>query len=399
VRIAFITCGFPTEQADGGGLGHYLFRICRELLIVGHSPEVFVVSSVDERIEADGILVHRVDPSRRNRWAQRIVSATKWLPKGDFAIGCAAKLLPEAAALAAAFKRREREVAFDFVQSADFRAVGLFIPSRRDRPHIIRCSCAADLWSEADGHYGFNPWQCSWERFVIRRADRAYAPSRLVADHYYKKYGLDVGVVRPPFSSGDIDFCTDHQSRMRRKYLLHFGQLNDRKGTGFLADTLPLVWKEVPDFRMVWAGNGASGYLETLRVKWGEHAGQIEFTGRLAKSELYELLSQCQATVLPSLVDNLPNTVIESLIFDKPVVGTHGSSVDEIVEDGKNGWLVPFGDSRALANAILAAWRGSLSLTTGLIKLSPICDHMQPVAAIENLVQFAKSRGSCRDWK
>jgi glycosyltransferase involved in cell wall biosynthesis len=49
---------------------------------------------------------------------------------------------------------------------------------------------------------------------------------------------------------------------------------------------------------------------------------RIHVTGSLSKSELYAVLQRADAAVLPSQVDNLPNTVIESLMFGIPVIGS-----------------------------------------------------------------------------
>jgi glycosyltransferase involved in cell wall biosynthesis len=56
--------------------------------------------------------------------------------------------------------------------------------------------------------------------------------------------------------------------------------------------------------------------------------------------------------LLPTLMDNAPNTALEALACGLPVVTFRVGGVPEIVRDGSTGVLVEQGDAEALANAI-----------------------------------------------
>ena len=56
--------------------------------------------------------------------------------------------------------------------------------------------------------------------------------------------------------------------------------------------------------------------------------------------------------VMPSLLDNLPCTVMESLACGTPVVAFDVGGVGDLVKDGRNGRLVRVGDTEVLADAI-----------------------------------------------
>src|SRR4029078_1183319 len=122
-----------------------------------------------------------------------------------------------------------------------------------------------------------------------------------------------------------------------------------RTGTELLAQALPIAWKSVPDLTMVWTGRYSESEMQHWRSLWGKKSEQILVTGPVRRAELQVILRKAECSVLPSQVDNLPNTVIESLMNGIPVIGTRGASVDELVEDGVNGHLGPVGDSDALA--------------------------------------------------
>jgi glycosyltransferase involved in cell wall biosynthesis len=56
--------------------------------------------------------------------------------------------------------------------------------------------------------------------------------------------------------------------------------------------------------------------------------------------------------VISSISEALCLSLIEGMSLGKPSVGTNTGGVPEVVKDGHNGFLVPVGDSRLLADAV-----------------------------------------------
>ena len=80
----------------------------------------------------------------------------------------------------------------------------------------------------------------------------------------------------------------------------------------------------------------------------------VSFRGERTKAEVAELMRESDLFVLPSLFENLPCVLIESLASGLPFVASDVGGVHELV-DGPGGTLVPPGDPGALAAAIAAA--------------------------------------------
>lgn len=57
--------------------------------------------------------------------------------------------------------------------------------------------------------------------------------------------------------------------------------------------------------------------------------------------------------MLPSLEDNLPNTILEAMACGTSVVAFDTGGIRDMIEDGVNGFLVPSGDTKALAQRVL----------------------------------------------
>jgi glycosyltransferase involved in cell wall biosynthesis len=388
LRIAFLTPEFVTEYDTGGGLGNYLHRMTRALLEAGHVPEVFVLSrEAPGPIDFGGVRVVRVRRSDANPLLQAGVRLSWRL--GLHRLQPPLLLLNDARRLSSALARRDAERRFDLVQSADYLACGAFVHSVPGRPHLVRCSADGRLWADANGDTSpRRRWETQLERWSLRRADLAYAPSRFVADQLQRRYGIEVQVLRPPVAL-ECKPRRDESHGLPERYFIHFGQLAGSKGTPDLARALPRVWEQEPAFAMVWAGPDRTGRLREWSEAWGERRSRVVWLGELTKPELYAVLAEAEAAVLPSRVDNLPNTAIESLLLGVPVIGSAGASIDELVEPGVTGELVPIGDAEALAAAMLRLWRGQSTARRGFRWSSPLAEEMRPENAVRNLLRLA----------
>jgi glycogen synthase len=379
MRIAFLSPEYPTEHKDSGGLATYLQRMAQALRGSGHQAEIFVASRHRSRtLEDQQITVHRVNYAER----MHVPACSRAIP-----------WLHQAHALASRLEQRQASAPFDLVQSADLNATGLFVRRRPGRPHAVRCSSAADLYNLTDRRQSLvEPVRAMLERRTIRQADVAYAPSRYIADYFGRAHGIDLRVIPPPAYPAE-DRADEAGLALPERFLLHFGQLIARKGTEMVAAALPLAWAEAPDLTMVWTGPNATA-RDWLRWRglWGKQAGRVCATGPLPRARLHAVLRRAEASVLPSLVDNLPNTVIESLMLGIPVVGTRGASIDELVEDGVTGHLVELGDIRDLAAALVRVWRGQSPVRRGFEWRPPA--EMRPEQAVNNVLALAGVSGN-----
>lgn len=391
MRIAFLTPEFPSEEfVEGEGLGSYVYRMAHSLIQWGHEPEVFVSSrGPTQDLIYKGIRVHRVNWEEKQPPARMLLSpwnkSDRFRRRRD-----AVAWIFQAKALATALERRHLEAPFALVQSADFLGVGLFVRSRQGRLNVVRCSSAADLYNDIDGAASKVDWWRSYlERLSIRRANVAYAPSRYIAQYFADAHDLDVRVIRPPRHI-EIQSLLPPTTPVPNRFLFHFGQLTERKGTALLARALLLAWETAPDLAMVWSGRCYDQRkLEHWRSLWGARGRLVHITGPLPKTEIYAVLQKAEAAVLPSQVDNLPNTVIESLMFGIPVIGSRGASIDELVDDGINGHLVNLGDAAGLAQALVKMWKGESPVRKGFEWKTSIADEMRPERAVANLIALA----------
>jgi glycosyltransferase involved in cell wall biosynthesis len=131
------------------------------------------------------------------------------------------------------------------------------------------------------------------------------------------------------------------------------GRLSPEKGFAVLVEAAGHVVKVNPTAGFVLFGDGA------LR---GELAKQIADAGLEKHFVLGKFCKDLDGFVpffdllaVPSFTEGLPNVVLEAFAARVPVVATAVGGNPEIVDDGLNGYLVPAGDARSLADRILDA--------------------------------------------
>jgi glycosyltransferase involved in cell wall biosynthesis len=114
-----------------------------------------------------------------------------------------------------------------------------------------------------------------------------------------------------------------------------------------------LVLERLPETCFLIVGDGPERRtLETLAAELGIGARAI-FTGR--RTDVARLLTVFDVSVLTSVtVETFPMSFLEAMAMERPLVATRVGGVPEMIEEGRNGFLVPLRDERALADAIIA---------------------------------------------
>ena len=100
----------------------------------------------------------------------------------------------------------------------------------------------------------------------------------------------------------------------------------------------------------------ASSMAAFARTQCNGVAERLLILESLRHSSLYPIISGARLVVLPSLRDNFPNACLEAMGLGRVVIGTIGTTHDELISDGVNGFLVPPDNPGALADKMIAAW-------------------------------------------
>lgn len=128
----------------------------------------------------------------------------------------------------------------------------------------------------------------------------------------------------------------------KKDYILEFGKLCKDKGT----ETLLNVAKQMKDQTFVFVGYGPA-------VDFMKGIPNVKYLGFKGGEELNRIIAEAKVSVCPSeWYENCPFSVIESISFGTPVVGSRMGGIPELIEEGKTGELFEAGNANDLMQAI-----------------------------------------------
>ncbi|MEI8250461.1 MAG: glycosyltransferase [Synechococcus sp. ELA057] len=143
--------------------------------------------------------------------------------------------------------------------------------------------------------------------------------------------------------------------------------LEPLRGIASFLRCLPLLQRDHSSVQVVVAGQdghsygppppaGVGSWRELLKRELGDRVdwSRVHFVGHLPHGQLLKLFQITQAHVYLTYPYVLSWSALEAMACGAPLVGSATAPVQEVIEHGVNGWLVPFFDSDALARRLLA---------------------------------------------
>lgn|GEM_PF-1194616 len=238
----------------------------------------------------------------------------------------------------------------------------------------------------------FNRWAKGW---IYRRVDCCFAFSE-DAREYLAKLGISQGVRRSSWSLDMKSFgprpLVDPSSAglvgtSLAKTVLFIGQLIPRKGIlQLLAAWLELPKETRQRCRLLLVGDGPLREQVEAFIR-ERHLDSVEFIGQIPYARVKELLSTADLFVLPTLEDLFSLTVVEAMASGCAVVTTPFNGARELVDEGRNGWVV----DPSVPGALTATLQRGLSsetdlLTMGLAARSRV-ERMDNVKVMDDFAQ------------
>jgi GalNAc-alpha-(1->4)-GalNAc-alpha-(1->3)-diNAcBac-PP-undecaprenol alpha-1,4-N-acetyl-D-galactosaminyltransferase len=191
----------------------------------------------------------------------------------------------------------------------------------------------------------------NWLRkLTYPRADCIVFQSQGVADWFPPRIAARGTVIPnpvplPPVVSGapaekGIDPC-----------IVSLGRLTPIKGFDVLLVAFAATQAHWPQWRLeIWGEGSERETLQKMAQDLGV-ADRVQFPGLTPQP--FEVLRRADLFVLSSHAEGFPNALVEAMACGLPVICTRfGGAVDDILQDGMNGVLVPPGDPAALAEAL-----------------------------------------------
>ena len=157
-------------------------------------------------------------------------------------------------------------------------------------------------------------------------------------------------------NQGDSPLRNQGDSPPGPKRLLFFGEVRKNKGLEYLIRAEPIISASYPDYKICLAGRFRDETGNNLRYYRSlmSNPDRFEIHDRfIGNHEVAGFFEKSDIVVLPYIGASQSGILAIAFGFGVPVVATDTGSMGEVVRDGESGALVPPGDERALAHALL----------------------------------------------
>jgi glycosyltransferase involved in cell wall biosynthesis len=318
----------------GGGGGVFNKQIA-EVLVKKHSITVITsgFANLEKQEMVNGVEIIRVPVAfRKNLNAASIISMLTFFPSSIFAGNALLK------------ERR-----FDLVHSMfaiPSAPSGLYLAKKFRLPHFLSL-LGGDVY---DPSKSLSPHDTPLLKQIVRKmihdSDKVIANSVDIKKRALQYYGgsenidlISLGIIEPRFEAKKrSDFQLDENDIL----LVTVGRLVARKGLAHLLDII----KELNNkrVRLLIIGNGPESAGLMKQADDLEISDRIRFLGRVSDDEKFQILSLSDLYVSTSDHEGFGLVFLEAMATGLPVLCYDKGGQTDFLEDGKTGFLVPYGD-------------------------------------------------------
>jgi glycosyltransferase involved in cell wall biosynthesis len=189
---------------------------------------------------------------------------------------------------------------------------------------------------------------------TLKLADLVIVPSGFL-EKIFSKYGVTTCIV-----ANVIDLSHFQKTARKRNHiapiLLITRNLEPIYGIPTALKAFAILHKSLPNAQLVIAGSGPQ--LKELKqlAEMLDISNSVTFTGRVDNDRISELYHNADLMINPSMADNMPISVLESMCCGVPVVSSNVGGIPYLLKHKDTALLVPPGDEDALATAILTVF-------------------------------------------
>jgi len=177
-----------------------------------------------------------------------------------------------------------------------------------------------------------------------------------------EKEGIDgnkISVIRPfvNFPNNEVIDKTEVKKNYslspQAKIVLFVGSKSFVKGIIHLIEAMKLLWETNEELVLVLLGPNTKEYEAYFSKLPKKFRDKIVDAGLVPEEDKRKILFSCDLLAVPSKSESFGLAYMEAWLFSKPVIGCNVPPVTELIDQGKNGLLVEFGNIKKLAESII----------------------------------------------
>ena len=205
---------------------------------------------------------------------------------------------------------------------------------------------------------GSDPSYYDITRFSINASDGITAVSKYLADETREVFKIekDIRVVHNFFN--ELRFnpggsqCTKTEFVHEDEFLItHVSNFRPVKRIPDVIDIFEKISQEVPA-KLLLIGEGPETVMARRQISKSNLKDRVIFLG--SQSRVEAVMPCSDLFLMPSAEESFGLAALEALACGVPVIGSSGTGLMEVVEDYKDGYLFPVGDTGSMAHAAIA---------------------------------------------
>jgi len=260
----------------------------------------------------------------------------------------------------------------EFLETQDYQGIAYFIFQKKlllqgkwgNTTTIITCHCPSFLTFEYNHVNNFILpyfWIGEMERFTITAADIRISPSNYLVNELSKRVKFlpkDFNIIPNPIQPSEPRLL---KREINKQKICFIGKPSPAKGILQILTQFDEMWKIeesitltiIGDYSFFYHANNSTikTFIYNKYENWIKK-GLLTLKNKLAPDALKKELEEFDIILFPSLVENFPYTVLESMVNKKIVIASVYGGQTEMISHGENGFLFDPLDDTSFKNII-----------------------------------------------
>lgn len=386
MHIVYVCREYP-PTLRGGGIATYIRLIAQGLVERGNKVTV-ICASDDTRTSSDyrdkGVRVIRLSGGD---FILPSVESTSLLKKFRFIYRFDS------------YRKKIREAILelddiDIIEVADFGAESYFLKGinapvvvRLHTPSLFdRTTLGKKKYQGKDKLFQFIGER---EKYILKHADFLSSCSESLKDWTIQNLGIDSNKIEVIYNPIELPtHKVELKSSTTKATIVFVGTISDVKGCGDLFEAGKLLAEKNVDFDMFLYGKMGE-FAENLKMNEQSYPW-FHVIGKIEREKLFSIYCNASVVCFPSWWDNMPMVCLEAMGVGAVVLGSSSGGMSEIIESGKNGYLIEPHNPQKLADKLLEI----LQLNTDKRKIisenakQRIMTHFEKSVVLDQMVNY-----------
>lgn len=199
-----------------------------------------------------------------------------------------------------------------------------------------------------------------WAQFTLKRADAVIVDSKVQEDAAIRLGCDPKKILKFPWFDSEGVRVKHSRAEVRKKLdwsdnpiVICTRRHEPICGVQYVIEAVPSIVRALPETRFLIVGDGQLTVKLKHMVNELGTQEYVKFLGRVSHEEATTYLNAADVNVSMSLSDGTSASLLEAMSLGVPSIVTSIPGNMEWIKDGWNGYLVPVGDSRQLADKVV----------------------------------------------